>query len=91
MKFNEEDFLIKDGVTVVCSLSPRLPNTRGVRSQIANGYLLAEAEKLKDLLSKYVEDEQKKIRLSKLRGIAYKPSEQFTRANELINYLNEMK
>jgi hypothetical protein len=92
MKFNEEDWLVKeeDGTTF-CSLSPRLPNIRGVRTRKSNGYLIAKVKELRDLLTLYVEHETKKIKSSELKGIPYKETEHFKKAEKLINYLKENK
>jgi hypothetical protein len=92
MKFNEEDWLVKeeDGTTF-CSLSPRTPNIRGVRTRKSNGYLIAKVKELRDLLTLYVEHETKKIKSSELKGIAYKETEHFKKSEKLINYLKENK
>lgn len=90
MKFNEEDWLVKDDDgTTFCSLSPRLPNIRGVRTRKSNGYLIAEVKELKNLLTLYVEHEKKKIIARVLNGIPYKETEHFSRAEKLIKYLNK--
>jgi len=92
MKFNEEDWLVKeeDGTTF-CSLSPRIPNIRGVRTRKSNGYLIAEVKELRDLLTLYMEHEKKKIMARELRGIPYKETEHFERAEKLINYLKQIE
>lgn len=84
-KFSEDDFLVKapDGA-VICSLSPRLPNTRGVMTQKANGYLLAQANSMYEALSLYVKDEEKVIRKYKFNGIPHNPSEQYKWAVEIL-------
>lgn len=91
MKFNEEDWLVKeeDGTTF-CSLSPRIPNIRGVRTRKSNGYLIAEVKELRGLLALYVEHERKKITSREIRGIPYKETEHFERAEKLINYLKQI-
>lgn len=91
MKFNEEDWLVKDDDgTTFCSLSPRIPNIRGVRTRKSNGYLIAEVKELRDLLTLYVEHEKRKIMARELRGIPYKETEHFSKAEKLINYLQQI-
>lgn len=91
MKFNEEDWLVKDDDgTTFCSLSPRIPNIRGVRTRKSNGYLIAEVKELRDLLTLYVEHERKKIAKRNLKQIYYNETEHFKRAEKLIEYLKQI-
>lgn len=83
--FSEDDFLVKgpDGA-VICSLSPRLPNTRGVMTQRANGYLLAQASSMYNALTAYVEAEAARMSKCKYHGIPHKPSEQYKWSLEIL-------
>lgn len=91
MKFDEQDWLVKeDDGTTFCSLSPRIPNIRGVRTRKSNGYLIAEIKELRDLLTLYVEHEKEKIVKRNLKQIYYKETEHFKRAEKLINYLKQI-
>lgn len=84
-KFNPDTFLITaEDNTVICSLSPKLPNTRGVMTQTANGYLLAQAGVMYKALTAYVESEEMQIKKYKFKGIPHKPSEQYELAKKAL-------
>lgn len=91
-KFSEETMLVTaQDNTVICSLSPKLPNTMGVMTQTANGYLLAQAANMYEALSSYVAAEEHQIKKYKYNGIPHKPSKNYEHAKKVLKMaLNEV-